>query len=168
MHSWGILFTVKYKLKLALSIKCCVSGDVSSKLSPSQWSQSSLIRSFQQTQTISQNLKHFCLFPSSTLHFSIDLCTLLQKQIFQKMLYTLHSKKSLSADRRDWKLFNYYSLKHFIGVKSARMRVQLARVSPGGATGSYWPLVASTPALTPAHPPPPPTARIFSTSLLLV
>ena len=30
MHSWGILFTVKYKLKLALSIKCCVSGDVSS------------------------------------------------------------------------------------------------------------------------------------------
>ena len=30
MHSWGILFTVKYKLKLGLSRKYCVSGDVSS------------------------------------------------------------------------------------------------------------------------------------------
>ena len=53
-----------------------------------------------------------------------------------------HSKKSLLADRRDWKFFNY-SLQHFIGVKSARIRAQ-AQVSPGGATGSYWPLVASS------------------------
>ena len=57
------------------------------------------------------------------------------------MLHTLH--KSLSADRRDWKLFNYYSLRHFLGVKSARIRAQV-QVSPGGATGSYWPLVASS------------------------
>ena len=53
-----------------------------------------------------------------------------------------HSKKSLLADRRDWKFFNY-SLQHFIGVKSARIRVHV-QVSPGGATGSYWPLVASS------------------------
>ena len=82
------------------------------------------------------------LFHIALFYWFVHLEDLLQKQIFQKMLHTLH--KSLSADRRDWKLFNYYSLKHFLGVKSARMRVQLARVSPGGATGSYWPLVASS------------------------
>ena len=103
------------------------------------------------------------LFHIALFYLFVHLEDLLQKQIFQKMLHTLH--KSLSADRRDWKLFNYYSLKHFLGVKSARMRAQAQSV----ARRSYrFLLAAGRLLLTPAHPPPPPTARIFSTSLLLV
>ena len=77
----------------------------------------------------------------------LDLEDLLQKQIFKKMLHMPHSKKSLLADRRDWKFFNY-SLQHFIGVKSARIRARSkSRLAELQVPTGRW------------SPPPPPSPR---------